>query len=291
MIKQHTESIGIDLKGRVNSMKLAERNMLQPVFEAIVNSIQAIEDAKISDGKIEIKIYRDPILEFGDSEPSIPSVQDFTVIDNGIGFDDENYNSFKRAYSTHKSERGGKGIGRFLWLKAFSDVKIESTYLKDDEVFQRDFKFNLFQDDGINVSSERKVDVTSLRVTKVILYGYKEPYKSRCPKKLETIAIRIIEHYLIYFLSKNCPIIVLADEEKEINLNTKFHEMTFTNSFTEQFQIKNIDFKITLLKWFEHEENTYNRISLCADHREVENFNINKILHDLNVKIYYEVNI
>jgi hypothetical protein len=40
-----TDKIGIDLKGRVNRLKLAERNMLLPVFEAVVNSIHAIEDA------------------------------------------------------------------------------------------------------------------------------------------------------------------------------------------------------------------------------------------------------
>ena len=39
MAKTTTDKIGIDLKGRVNRLKLAERNMLLPLFEAIVNSI------------------------------------------------------------------------------------------------------------------------------------------------------------------------------------------------------------------------------------------------------------
>ena len=55
MISEKIESIGIDLKGRVKSLKLAERNMLLPLFEAIVNSIHAIEDAKVRNGKIEIE--------------------------------------------------------------------------------------------------------------------------------------------------------------------------------------------------------------------------------------------
>lgn len=48
MVKTMTDKIVIDLKSRVNRLKLAERNMLL----AIVNSIHAIEDTKNSKGEI-----------------------------------------------------------------------------------------------------------------------------------------------------------------------------------------------------------------------------------------------
>src|SRR5690554_7291120 len=113
-----TDKIGIDLKGRVNRLRLAERNMLLPVFEAVVNSIHAIEDTKISDGKIEIEIKRTAQVSLEMEGRSLPEVIGFKISDNGIGFNEDNYESFKREYSTHKANRGGLGIGRFMWLRS-----------------------------------------------------------------------------------------------------------------------------------------------------------------------------
>ena len=90
MAKSNNESIGIDLKGRIKSLKLADRNTLLPLFEAIINSIHAIEDAKIPNGKIDIEVSRETVLEFDDSETNLPYINKFTISDNGIGFDEDN---------------------------------------------------------------------------------------------------------------------------------------------------------------------------------------------------------
>lgn len=285
MNKQDNESIGIDLKGRVKSLKLAERNMLLPLFEAIINSIHAIEDLKIPNGKIEINIGRETMLEFDDLEINLPAITKFSISDNGIGFDNENYNSFKKAYSTHKAEKGGKGIGRFIWLKAFEDVKIESIYYEDKKIFKRLFRFNLNNETGIEKPSINELNYKPERLTKVDLSGFKNPYKYKCPKKTETIANRIIEHCLIYFLRPKCPDIILLDGPIQIHLNVKFKQLIAGNSYTELFKIKDFNFKLNLIKWFEHDELTYHRISLCANHREVEDFNINKVFQDIHGKI------
>ena len=42
----------LDLLGRINNTRLTPSNCLNPLFEAIVNSIHAIEDAQVKDGKI-----------------------------------------------------------------------------------------------------------------------------------------------------------------------------------------------------------------------------------------------
>ena len=74
--------------------------VLLPLFEAIVNSIQAIDDMMpLSEGKIAITIHRDTgKLEFHHKEPdkqqeAFPIVG-FSIHDNGIGFNDKNFNSF-----------------------------------------------------------------------------------------------------------------------------------------------------------------------------------------------------
>jgi hypothetical protein len=49
----------VDLEGRIANTKLSANNCLLPVFEAVINSIHAIHDAKEKNGKITIRIERD----------------------------------------------------------------------------------------------------------------------------------------------------------------------------------------------------------------------------------------
>lgn len=281
------EQIGIDLKGRVKRLQLAERNMLLPVFEAIVNSIHAIEDTKVPSGKIEITIQRTPQSSISFEEEIKRNVEiiGFTIEDNGIGFTEENYKSFKREYSTYKANRGGLGIGRFMWLKAFTDVKVESFFYEDKKLVKRSFFFNLKTEDGIDKHQYSTVENIESRKTIVKLIGYKDPYKTKCPKRIKTIADRIVEHCLIYFLNVDCPKIILKDDESLIDLNQYFIELTSGNTFKDKFSVGKFPFNITLLKWFEHEQFTTHKISMCADNREVNSFNVSKVFPDINTKI------
>lgn len=286
--KISTERIGIDLKGRVGRLKLAERNMLLPVFEAIINSIHAIEDTKVPNGEIEIIVQRSPqtSLEIeNDGRKTLAEIIGFTIVDNGIGFTNDNYESFKREYSTYKANRGGLGLGRFMWLKAFNDVRIESEFYNDKIPSKRIFSFNVQATEGIEKHQLISLEKINGRKTVVQLIGYKEPYKSKCPKKLSTIADRIVEHCLIYFLNANCPKIILKDEEEAITLNEYFSKLTLGNTFKDTFDVESFSFKITLLKWFEHEQFTNHKISLCANNREVDYFNISKVFPDIHSKI------
>ena len=284
------EIIGIDLKGRVNSLKLAERNNLLPLMEAIVNSIHAIEDANIINGEIDIHIHRDNelILE-DDGERGLPAINGFTIIDNGIGFNEENYNSFKRAFSTHKADRGGKGLGRFLWLKAYAHAQIESVFLDGEKSIQRKFKFTLNKPNGIDQSEPIQTKEFETSYTQVDLVSFKEPFRSKCPKKADTIANRIIEHCLVYFLNKGNTIqIILKDGGTTINLNERFNDLVAGKIYFNDFKVGEKLFNIKLLKWFEHEELTNHRLSFCANQREVESFPISKIIPEIQGKIFDE---
>ena len=41
--------------------------------------------------------------------------------------DDDNFDSFNTSFSDRKIGEGGKGLGRFTWLKALDRVEIEYT--------------------------------------------------------------------------------------------------------------------------------------------------------------------
>lgn len=114
----------LDIRGQLNSMRLAETKALWPLFEAVVNSIQAIEESPNKNcGKISIFAKRELHIQSSMNQKDILGrFESFTITDNGIGMDSANYHSFNTAYSTLKIKKGCKGIGRFLWLKAFNSV-------------------------------------------------------------------------------------------------------------------------------------------------------------------------
>jgi Histidine kinase-, DNA gyrase B-, and HSP90-like ATPase len=144
--------------------------VLLPLFEAIVNSIHSIEQAVINDGYIDIYIER----ESGILASELWSIKNFTIVDNGIGFNEDNFKSFKTPYTTFKESKGSKGVGRFLWLKAFNSVSIESFYSEDRVNFRRTFDFIISEDGVENLEIEEIA--TSNRKTIVKLLDLNENY-------------------------------------------------------------------------------------------------------------------
>ena len=50
--------MNIDIQNRINHIKLGYTRCLAPVFEAIINSIHAIQEAKVGNGTIDITLER-----------------------------------------------------------------------------------------------------------------------------------------------------------------------------------------------------------------------------------------
>src|ERR1700677_5037618 len=176
----------IDVAGRIRNVVLPKSRPLLPLYEAIINSIHAIEDAKEKAGKITIKLTRDTSAQMFETEKPTHDITSFEVVDNGIGFNDENFEAFQTSDTTYKAERGGKGIGRFMWLVAFESVEITST-VKDETTWKtRTFKF---VPKGNGVAEAKVVGNTSgPRSTSVCLLGFKKKCRDVGPKKLDTIA-------------------------------------------------------------------------------------------------------
>src|SRR5262245_28101103 len=98
----------IDVPGRVRNISLPASRPLLPLFEAIINSIQAIEDAKQQSGAITIEVIRDTSATLLEIDKGSRDIVGFIVTDDGIGFDDENFSAFQTSDTTYKAERGGK---------------------------------------------------------------------------------------------------------------------------------------------------------------------------------------
>ena len=102
--------LSVDLRGRVNNIHLNKGDVLLPLFEAVVNSIQAIDARKKEigdfDGKITVTIHRTDKptgqIELDNDNKSLPQIIGFSIEDNGIGFDENNYESFNKLKISHK---------------------------------------------------------------------------------------------------------------------------------------------------------------------------------------------
>lgn len=100
----------IDLRGRINNTFLPEYKSLWPLFEAVVNSIQSLEDTVSNEDKvIEVLAERQETTKYDmDGKMEITPFESFTIIDNGKGFSTDNYQSFRTADSSLKWKKAAK---------------------------------------------------------------------------------------------------------------------------------------------------------------------------------------
>lgn len=205
-----------------------------------MNSFQAIEEAGGKDHVINIIAERQYSLE----EDKSGRIEAFTVIDSGIGFTDTNFESFETVDSPYKAHRGGKGLGRFLWLKAFSRVEVESHFrvTGTDGLKCRTFSFVANDDDLPREvrSSDRPRPETSVR-----LVGYRTPYVDECPRQLDIIAQRLIRHFLPLFLDPNGPALTLADKTETIDLRAHFRDNFQAFATTQSFTVGKFNFTLS----------------------------------------------
>lgn len=274
----------VDFKGRIRNFNLPKDKALVPLYEAIVNSLQAIEDkGNGRNGKITVSINRLEVLD-GDDIPE-GDITGFTITDNGIGFDGPNFESFLKADSQHKEAKGGKGVGRFCWLKAFDHVLVESTFAEGDEFYARKFTFSA-NSDGIEdeVSEATGPDTGS----KVELRYIKQQYLPFVPKSDDEIADSIMRHCLVYLLANDCPTITLVDGETSINVNAMLGDLLESRSDTVSFHIKQQKFTLLHIKMsvggtYRSRTAPASKLLLCANNRSVEEEALNsQVLNGLD---------
>jgi hypothetical protein len=207
-------SLKVNLKNQVKQTSLPKWKPIIPLFEAVMNSIQSIQERRPSvSGQISIEIHRECSLL--DTENGL--VEGFTITDNGIGLTDDNFDSFNTAFSDRKEAHGGKGLGRFTWLKAFDSADVESTFdAGGDGFLSRKFVFDerYSPDSGITFQQN---DIP--RGMHVHLKGFKEPYKSAFPRSVDQLVQRLVEHFLLIFIEKDCPLIQVLDQGSRYSVN------------------------------------------------------------------------
>lgn len=273
-----------NIKGLLRDMRLAEAKALWPLFEAVVNAIQAIEDSPCkAAGRITVFVHRENTrVNAGElAKVSSEKIEAFTVTDNGIGLDTKNYESFLSAYSTHKVQKGCKGIGRFLWLKAFEHVEITSVFCENGIYYRREF---VFSEEGVTPEENVQICDKAETGTTVKLVGFQSKYKNQSPVELDVIASKLIEHCLLFFICGNCPQIVLMDGINDsINLNSYYAENIKDSLHQDPFEIKGKKFVLYHLQVPEGANK--HELHFCANMHEVKSMELAKFIPDLTKKI------
>ena len=279
-------SFRFNLNGQLQAFSLPPYKALWPLFETVVNAIQSIEDSENKEcGKVFIKAERDSVQQINiDGTATNAPFVSFVVKDNGAGFGKDNYDSFCEAYSTLKLKKGCKGIGRFLWLKAFENVHIVSSYKEKGTWFIREFDFNMKREidpeDNVKENLGEHIWNTEVRLENCI-----EKYQRKFPVTMDILAKKIIEHCFLYFLSASkCPQIILMDSNgTELNLNSMFEETFKDNLHCDELNIKNETFRLYHIQM--REGAIKHELHLCANSREVKSINLSKDIPNLQGKI------
>lgn len=265
------------LSGQIRQTNLPKWKPLLPVFEAVMNSIQAIQE-RGTKGSIIVNVVPAPSLGLDDIE----RIESVVVIDDGVGFTDDNMDSFNTAFSEYKFNRGGKGVGRFLWLKAFGRVEIESVFDAGDEGrLRRAFTFDL----GYDPEKLKTPEPTDARPGSMItLFGFQEPFRSEVPLDLDLIAQRMCEHFILLLMQPSCPAIELRSGRDRVSVNGFFDRGFSQSASRSTFEIRDNEFtvhgfRLSQPRTFRH------RLIYCADERAVLSENLEDQIPNLSGRL------
>jgi hypothetical protein len=271
-----------NIKGLVDRLELSQAKAMMPLFEAISNSIDAIQEH--GDGfkghSIQIRLIptHDLVHQGGDE---VLVLDGFDISDDGIGFDDENIASFQEAHTLSKVKVGGKGVGRFTFLKVFSKVHIRSVFQRQGATLLREFDFSIADE---LKGADKVTPVKEPRGTALSMRGMDGKYKGGWPHDPAIIAERILAHFLIRFAARSCPPMTLESPgHAPIDLHRLFETTVLTHIEERIFDVLGHTFA---LQAYRHRDGrSRHDLHLCANGRAVTTNKLRDLLPELPEKL------
>lgn len=266
MSKINIDRIVRDIKTKSNS--------LTPVIEAVCNSIEAIGNSR-TDGRIRIVLKRDGSRDMGlEENPVKGDVVAIDIIDNGEGFTEANTESFDTFRSDHKLNIGGKGFGRFMFLKYFNHVTVESIYAENGKYYKRAFTFGHANEIIEHETNDPLPEHEYQTGTTIHLSSIKN---KDLDKGIEVIARKLVERLLVYFATggQNTPTIVIEEEDgtdqKILNNYVGSTSDIQQVGDDQPIEVKGSDnkYKFTVKVYKIYYSSMTNKICLTANKREV----------------------
>lgn len=261
------QTMQTSVKTLVKRVDLLPSDALLPLLECVSNSIISLSqtDLPVEGRKIGVEIVRGEPRQ-GNLLSSTKPIRDAIVTDNGVGFHEKNYVSFKTAHSDALEEYGCLGVGRFSMLAAFHQMKIRSNFRLNGKWKYREFDFNeldeikpVVYEDSEKKNSETVVELRDL---------YNDTLIDKTEVSLEEIARVIMKHFFLYHLSNNLPQITLHESNREpVNVNTLFAGVAQDKE--RSFEVKGETFKLYITRNPKTPNRKYHYYNYCADSRVV----------------------
>lgn len=199
-------SLTMNLVKRIDRLPKPRRSAdaMQPLFEAISNSVQATREKYGKSVAVKGRIIVSVNTNRKRSNLSA------TVQDNGVGLDKKHYAAFLETDTDGKIAIGGKGVGRLLWLDCFERIEIVTIYKDGTALHERSFEFKLTPSNQIKNLKERKAAPSSETGVIVKFSGLRDNgYKQKFPGRPLFLVYHLASHFLPMFISDNCPNITL----------------------------------------------------------------------------------
>lgn len=270
----------VPVKNLVETVDLTAEDVLLPMLECVVNSIISLQRSPLqaSEKKIQIQITRGNLPEKLNFD-NIKTILGYKIIDNGIGFNTNNYKSFQTPFSQVNKDFGCKGIGRFTVLAAYKDFVVESNYEENATWHNRKFQFSTEKElemieFGNSEIQQWKTIVDIENCTNHILI-------EKSALSILQISESIMQHCFIYYLNNSLPRIEVIDlENSEVEVINELFEKV-SKEKERDFLLKGEDFKFYITKTLKEGNRKNNYLYYCANNRTVGNAknikNINSI--------------
>ncbi len=205
MLTEISRVVNEDISSRVSQY--------DTIYEAITNSIHANAQ------NIKCNLYPNTDVSLSDDIKIVErKVNNIVITDDGDGMNDENYNSFCKYRSNYKKSLGGKGVGRFTFLKVYRNVKFVSKLKNEQEI--RSFTFDLDFDTENIKKEESKVETNytevSLNSLTSLYYNEDRYIDRRITLDLDNIKERVLLNLIptLFFYKK-----------KGVDINIDFLDM------------------------------------------------------------------
>lgn len=271
-----------NIKGLVDRLELSQAKAMMPLFEAISNAIDAIEEHRdgFSGHSICIRLISTHDLAHQGGDEALV-LDGFDISDDGVGFDDGNLASFQEAHTLSKVKVGGKGVGRFTFLKVFSTVHIRSVFQRQGEALLREFDFSIADE---LKGADKVTPVKETRGTALSMRGMEGKFKGGWPHDPAIIAERILAHFLIRFAARSCPPMTLESPgHAPIDLHKLFETTVLTHIEERFFDVLGHTFA---LQAYRHRDGrSRHDLHLCANGREVTTNKLRDLLPELPEKL------
>lgn len=220
-MEKFISSDGLYWPGVLKGIKKAS-NPLQPIFEVITNSFEAIDMRSKLNAPFEpfitIELFYN---ETTDKQPD--GLAEVHVTDNGIGFDDSN---FKRLTIFKDDTKGysNRGSGRIQLVQSFKQVMYHSVYCQAGVKYVREFSlskaFQFMQKNAIIRLDKEEVVIgekDNCTQVKLIELRDKNDVKFFNSLTISDLKQKIIDHYILF---------LCTNRERLPKIDIKFYHLS-----------------------------------------------------------------